>query len=226
MSALKTLCNGIWKENPTLVLMLGMCPTLATSTSARTAFFMGLATTLVLAGSNIVVSLLKPLIPAKVRIPCYIVVIATFVTIVELLMNAYAPPAVIKALGIYLPLITVNCIVLGRAEAFASKNTAWLSFFDGIGMGLGFTVALMCLAAVREFVAAGTLFEYVVIPGWQGFALLQFAPGAFLVLGCFMAVRNGVLMRKAHREGRRYDPPAELNCFTCHICKLPHHNAF
>jgi len=226
MSAIKTLCNGIWKENPTLVLMLGMCPTLATSTSARTAFFMGLATTLVLGGSNVVVSLFKRLIPAKVRIPCYIVIIATFVTIVLLLMNAYAPAAIIKALGIYLPLITVNCIVLGRAEAFASKKSPWLSLFDGIGMGLGFTLALMTLGAIREFIAAGTLFEYVVVPHWQGFALLQFAPGAFLVLGCIMAIRNAVLMRRAVQEGRRYEPPAELNCSTCHICKLPHNHRF
>lgn len=150
MNALKTFLNGLWKENPVLVLLLGMCPTLATSSSAKNAIFMGLATTCVLAGSNLVVSLFKKFIPGKVRIPCFIVIIATFVTIVQFLMDAYAPEALVKALGIYLPLITVNCIVLGRAEAFASKHGLFLSLLDGLGMGLGFTMVLTMLGAAQQ----------------------------------------------------------------------------
>lgn len=218
MTFLKTITNGLWKENPVLILMLGMCPTLATSSSARTALFMGIATTFVLACSNVAVSLFRPIIPDKVRIPCYIVIIATFVTIVQMLMEAFAPPVLVKALGIFLPLITVNCIVLGRAEAFASKHGSFLSFCDGLGMGLGFTLTLTCLGAVREFIAAGTLFELTAIPGWQGVTLMQFAPGAFMVLGLFMAVVNHLKRRKAAKLGKRYEPPAELNCATCHIC--------
>lgn len=220
MSIVKTFTNGIWKENPVLILMLGMCPTLATSSSAKNAVFMGLATTAVLTGSNVVVSILKRIIPDKVRIPCFIVVIATFVTILQFLMNAYAPEVLVKALGIFLPLITVNCIVLGRAEAFASKNNPLMSFVDGIGMGLGFTLALTALGAVREFIAAGTLFELAVIPNWQGFALLKYAPGAFMVLGCFLAFINWRKIRAAEKLGGRYDPPEELNCATCHICRI------
>lgn len=220
LNALKTLLNGIWKENPVLVLLLGMCPTLATSSSAKNAIYMGLATTCVLVGSNLVISLLKSLIPDKVRIPCFIVVIATFVTIVQFLMEAYAPPALVKSLGIYLPLITVNCIVLGRAEAFASKHGPGLALLDGIGMGLGFTLVLTLLGAVREFIAAGTLFELSVVPHWQGFSLLKFAPGAFMVLGVFLALLNAAKIRAARKAGGRYEPPAELNCATCHICHI------
>ena len=219
-NALKTLINGIWKENPVLVLMLGMCPTLATSSSAKNAIFMGMATTFVLAGSNFVVSLLKSLIPDKVRIPCFIVIIATFVTVVEFLMKAYAPASLVKSLGIYLPLITVNCIVLGRAEAFASKHGPILSLLDGFGMGLGFTLVLTMLGAVREFIAGGTLFELTVVPNWQGFALLRFAPGAFMVLGVFLAILNWSRIRAARKAGKTYEPPAELNCATCHICHI------
>lgn len=220
MNALKTFLNGLWKENPVLILLLGMCPTLATSSSAKNAIFMGMATTCVLAGSNLVVSLFKKIIPDKVRIPCFIVIIATFVTIVQFLMDAYAPAALVKALGIYLPLITVNCIVLGRAEAFASKHNPFLSLLDGIGMGLGFTLVLTLLGAVREFIASGTLFELTVVPNWQGFALLRFAPGAFMVLGVFLAIMNGIKIRAARKAGGHYDPPAELNCASCHICHL------
>ncbi len=221
MSALKTLTNGIWKENPVLILMLGMCPTLATSSSARNAIFMGLATTFVLAGSNLVVSLFKAIIPDKVRIPCFIVIIATFVTILQKLMDAYAPPALVHALGIYLPLITVNCIVLGRAEAFASKHNPALALLDGVGMGLGFTLALTALGAVREFLADGTLFELTVVPDWNGFKLLKFAPGAFIVLGLFLAGINHLRIRAAAKAGTTYEPPEELSCASCSICKLP-----
>ena len=221
MSAFKTLTNGLWKENPVLILLLGMCPTLATSSSAKNAIYMGMATTFVLACSNFVVSCFKQIIPDKVRIPCFIVVIATFVTIVQFLMEAYAPASLVKALGIYLPLITVNCIVLGRAEAFASKHNPALSLLDGIGMGLGFTLTLTALGAVREFFASGTLFELSVISSWQdGFKLLSFAPGAFIVLGCFLAVINYLKIRAAAKEGKTYEPPAELNCATCNICHI------
>ena len=217
---LKYLTNGIIKENPVLILILGTCPTLATTTQASNAFGMGLAATAVLLGSNIFISLLRKQISDKVRIPCFIVVIATFVTIVQFLMEAYAPPALVKSLGIYLPLITVNCIVLGRAEAFASKHGPGLALLDGIGMGLGFTLVLTLLGAVREFIAAGTLFELSVVPRWQGFSLLKFAPGAFMVLGVFLALLNAAKIRAARKAGGRYEPPAELNCATCHICHI------
>ena len=150
------------------------------------------------------------------RIPCYIVVIAVFVTIVQLLMAAYAPE-LNRTLGIFIPLIVVNCIVLGRAEAFASKHGPVLSLLDGIGMGLGFTVALMALGGVREFLSGGTLFEYVVVPGWPSFMLFKFPAGAFIVLAFFLAAMNYRKMRQALREGRIYEPP-ELDCSRCHIC--------
>lgn len=221
MSAFKTFTNGLWKENPVFILLLGMCPTLATSSSAKNAIYMGMATTFVLACSNFVVSCFKRIIPDKVRIPCFIVIIATFVTIVQFLMEAYAPATLVKALGIYLPLITVNCIVLGRAEAFASKNNPALSLLDGIGMGLGFTITLTALGAVREFFASGTLFELTVIPAWKdGFKLFSFAPGAFIVLGVFLAGVNYLKIRAAAQEGKIYEPPAELNCATCNICHI------
>lgn len=217
MSVFSEFVKGLWKENPVLVLMLGMCPTLAVSSSAKNALGMGIATTFVLLGSNIVISLARKGIPAKVRIPCYIVIIAVFVTIVELLMKAYAPAEINRTLGIYIPLIVVNCIVLGRAEAFASKNGVLRSALDGLGMGVGFTLALMALGAVREFIAEGTLFELHVVPGWQPFMLMKQPAGAFIVLAVFLAFMNRLKMRKAEREGRRYDPP-ELSCTTCHLC--------
>ena len=217
MSFMKELVKGIWKENPVLVLMLGMCPTLAVSSSAKNALGMGIATTCVLVGSNLAISLVRKVIPSKVRIPCYIVIIAVFVTIVEMLMNAYAPAELNKTLGIYIPLIVVNCIVLGRAEAFASKNGAFASLMDGIGMGLGFTLALMALGGVREFLSGGTFFEYEVVPGWPSFLLFKFPAGAFIVLAIFLAIMNHHKIRKAEREGTIYMPP-ELNCARCHIC--------
>ena len=188
-NALKTFTNGILKENPTFVLVLGMCPTLATTTSAINGMSMGLATLFVLVCSNIVISLLKNLIPDKVRIPAFIVVIATFVTLVQLLMQAYLP-AIYDVLGLFILLIVVNCIVLGRAEAFAAKNSVGLSALDGIGMGLGFTLALTLLGAIRELLGTGAIF------GWQvyndSFAALIFvlAPGAFIALAYMMAVVN------------------------------------
>ena len=190
MSYFQEFWKGIWKENPVLVLMLGMCPTLAVSSSAKNALGMGLATTFVLVGSNMVISMVRKVVPDKVRIPCYIVIIAVFVTIVEMLMAAYAPAELNRTLGIYIPLIVVNCIVLGRAEAFASKNGVIASGLDGLGMGFGFTLALMALGAVREFLAEGTLFELQVIPGWEPFMLMKLPPGAFIVLGFFLAGMN------------------------------------
>ena len=220
MSRFKILTNGLWKENPVLILMLGMCPTLAVSSSAKNALGMGIATTFVLFGSNLVISLIRKAIPSKVRIPCYIVVIATFVTIVDMLMEAYAPPEIYSSLGIFIPLIVVNCIVLGRAEAFASKNSPLDSMLDGLGMGIGFTLALCALGGVREFFAAGTLFELQVVPQWPGIMLMKMPTGAFIVLAFFLAIMNKMRINKAKREGKIYIPPAELNCAHCNICNM------
>jgi len=212
--------KGIWAENPVLVLVLGMCPTLAVTSSLTNGFGMGVATTFVLLGSNTVISLIRRLIPKKVRIPCYIVVIATFVTLVEMLMKAYAPAELNKALGIFIPLIVVNCIVLGRAEAFASRNGVIRSIVDALGMGVGFTLALMALGGVREFLGQGTLCELQVIPDWPSFLLMKFAPGAFIVLGLFLAGMNLITMRRAAKEGKSYEAPAELDCAHCRLCDL------
>lgn len=221
MSFLREFIKGLWKENPVLVLMLGMCPTLAVSSSAKNALGMGVATTFVLLGSNVVISLVRKLIPSKVRIPCYIVIIAVFVTIVELLMKAYAPAELNKTLGIYIPLIVVNCIVLGRAEAFASKNGILKSAMDGLGMGTGFTLALMALGAIREFIGGGTLFELQVVPNWQPCLLMKQPAGAFIVLAVFLAIMNYLQMRKARKENRKYIPPS-ISCANCHICSMHH----
>ena len=183
----KTLLNGIFKENPTFALVLGMCPTLATTTSAVNGMSMGLATLFVLVCSNVVISLLKNLIPDKVRIPAFIVVIATFVTIVEMLMKAYLP-AIYEVLGLFIPLIVVNCIVLGRAEAFAAKNTVGLSALDGIGMGLGFTLSLTVIGMIRELLGTGTCFGLNIYSDNYGMLLFVLAPGAFIVLGLLMGL--------------------------------------
>jgi len=221
MSLWKEYAKGIWRENPVLVLVLGMCPTLAVSTSMKNGLGMGLATTFVLVGSNLVISSIRKIVPRKVRIPCYIVVIATFVTIVDMVMHAYAPPELNDALGIFIPLIVVNCIVLGRAEAFASKKGLLDSLMDALGMGTGFTLALMALGGVREFLGSGSLFEIKLIPAWNTeFLLMKFAPGAFIVLGLFLAGMNWLGARRARREGRLYFPPRELNCSTCRICRI------
>lgn len=183
----KTLLNGIFKENPTFALVLGMCPTLATTTSAINGMSMGLATMFVLICSNVVISLLKNLIPDKVRIPAFIVVIATFVTIVEMLMKAYTP-AIYDVLGLFIPLIVVNCIVLGRAEAFAAKNSVGLSALDGIGMGLGFTLSLTVIGIIRELLGTGTCFGLNIYPDNYSMLLFVLAPGAFIVLGLLMGL--------------------------------------
>ena len=186
-NASKTLTNGILKENPTFGLVLGMCPTLATTTSAINGMSMGLATMFVLICSNVVISLLKNVIPDKVRIPAFIVVIATFVTIVQLVMQAYVP-TIYATLGLFIPLIVVNCIVLGRAEAFAAKNSVGLSALDGIGMGLGFTLSLTLIGAVREFLGTGHIFNLPIMNEQYGMLIFVLAPGAFIVLAYLMAL--------------------------------------
>lgn len=188
-NALKTFTNGILKENPTFVLVLGMCPTLATTTSALNGMSMGLATMFVLVCSNVVISMLKNLIPDKVRIPAFIVVIASFVTLVQLAMQAYVP-AIYDVLGLFIPLIVVNCIVLGRAEAFAAKNSVGLSALDGLGMGLGFTLALTLLGAVREFLGAGSIFGCRIYSENYVSLIFVLAPGAFIALAYLLAIIN------------------------------------
>jgi electron transport complex protein RnfE len=190
MNQLNNFTKGFLRENPILVLVLGTCPTLATTSSALNGMGMGLATTFVLVGSNVFISLLKNVIPDKVRIPAFIVVIATFVTIVDLVMQAFVP-SLYETLGIFIPLIVVNCIVLGRAEAFASKNTVWSSFLDGAGMGLGFTMALGVLGAVREILGSGSVFSFKFIPG-DAILVFVLAPGAFIALGYMIAVVNKI----------------------------------
>ena len=218
MNPLKELLKGIWKENPVLVLSLGMCPSLATSSSALNGLGMGLATTFVLFCSNMVISLIRNLVPAKIRIPCYIVVIAAFVTVVDLLMQAYTG-ALYNALGIFIPLIVVNCIVLGRAEAFASKNGILASGMDGLGMGLGFTLALTVIGMIREFLAAGTLFQVQLTADWQyGFSVMSQAPGGFIVMGFVLAAMNVYNRRRAEKAGQTYEPPQGLDCRHCSIC--------
>ncbi|MBP5476446.1 MAG: electron transport complex subunit E [Paludibacteraceae bacterium] len=187
--ALNTFTNGLLRENPTFVLVLGMCPTLATTTSAVNGMSMGLATMFVLVCSNVVISLLRNLIPDKVHIPAYIVVIASFVTMVQLLMQAYVP-AIYETLGLFIPLIVVNCIVLGRAEAFAAKNNVGLSLLDGLGMGLGFTIALTVLGAVRELLGTGMCFGKMIYPDSFGMLVFVLSPGAFIALAYLMAVVN------------------------------------
>ena len=180
------MMNGIVKENPTFVLLLGMCPTLGTTSSAINGMGMGLATMFVLICSNVVISLIKNLIPDMVRIPSFIVVIASFVTLLQMVMQAYA------TLGLFIPLIVVNCIVLGRAEAFAAKNNAVASMFDGIGMGLGFTIALTLLGAVREFLGTGKVFDFAILPEEYGMLVFVLAPGAFIALGYLIALINSL----------------------------------
>ena len=185
MKPLNELIKGIIRENPTFVLTLGLCPTLAVSVSLVNGIGMGIAATFVIIGSNIIIAMLKNLIPDKVRIPCYIVVIATFVTITELVMKAYSP-ALNRALGIYVPLIVVNCIVLGRAEAFASKNTVRDSLMDGIGMGIGFTLALLLISGIREFLGTGTLLGLTLVRGFKPVLMVAMPSGALLVIGLLL----------------------------------------
>ena len=199
-SPVERLVNGIVKENPTFVLVLGMCPTLAVTTSAVNGVGMGLTTTAILAASNLIISMLRNFIPDKVRIPAFIVVVASFVTIVQFLLEAFIP-SLYSALGIYIPLIVVNCILLGRAEAYASKNKPIASLFDGIGMGLGFTLSITCIGAVRELLGAGQLFGMQLLPladsangvmGYEPITIFVLAPGAFFVLAALAALQNNL----------------------------------
>ncbi len=197
---LERLYNGLVKENPTLVLMLGMCPTLAVSTRASNGIGMGLSTLAVLVLSNLVISLLRKVIPDQVRLPAYIVIVASLVTVTELLIEAYLP-SVYEALGIYIPLIVVNCIILGRAEAYANKNKPLLSVFDGIGMGLGFTVALTLAGAVREILGSGTFFGLRVLPETvEPIGIFIQPPGAFLVIAFFVIILNAIGIKTRQRE--------------------------
>lgn len=189
MSNFKTFMNGVIKENPIFTLLLGMCPTLGVTSSASNGLGMGLATTFVLVMSNLVVALVKDFIPDKVRIPAFIVIIATFVTIVEMTMQAYLP-ALFASLGLFIPLIVVNCIVLGRAEAYASKNSPVSSIFDGLGMGIGFSLALTLLGSVREFLGSGKVFSLTIYPEDYGMLVFVLAPGAFIALGFLIATIN------------------------------------
>ncbi|HKL98960.1 MAG TPA: electron transport complex subunit E [Mobilitalea sp.] len=210
------LSNGLIKENPTFILMLGMCPTLAVTTSASNAIGMGLSTTVVLALSNLLVSALRKFIPDKVRIPYFIVVVASLVTIVQLLLKGYFP-AIDEALGIYIPLIVVNCIIFGRVEAYGAKNTIGLSFFDGIGMGLGFTVALLAIGAFRELLGAGELFGIRVTPeSFEPISMFVLAPGAFLVLAMLTALQNKLKLPSAtNGSGKRSSLSCGGNCAEC-----------
>lgn len=215
--ARERLYNGLIKENPTFVLMLGMCPTLAVTTSAMNGLGMGLTTMVVLALSNVMISLLRNFIPDKVRIPAFIVIIASFVTMVELLLEGFIP-SLYNALGIYIPLIVVNCIILGRAEAFASKNSIILSLFDGIGMGLGFAFALTCIGAVRELLGAGTLFDFQVMPtGYVPCAIFIMAPGAFFVLAVLTALQNKIKIigEKRGKDMSKVGSGCSEDCMNC-----------
>ncbi|MBN1253578.1 MAG: electron transport complex subunit E [Bacteroidales bacterium] len=195
MSKINLVTKGFLKENAVLVLFLGLCPTLGTTTSAINGLAMGLATTFVLIMSNTVVSLVKSLIPDMVRIPAFIVIIATFVTVVELTMQAFVPE-LFEVLGLFIPLIVVNCIILGRAEAFASKNNVFDSILDGLGMGLGFAFALTILGAIREILGSGAIFGMKFFSG-DGMLVFVLAPGAFLVLGYLIAITNKINSKKA-----------------------------
>lgn len=190
------LHNGIIKENPTFVMMLGMCPTLAVTSSAINGLGMGLSTTVVLILSNMLISALRKIIPDKVRIPAFIVVVASFVTIVQLLLQAYIP-FLYSALGVYIPLIVVNCIILGRAEAYASKNPVFASAFDGIGMGLGFTLGLTLIGICREILGTGAVFGFKFIPDGLQISIFVMAPGAFFVLAALTALQNRLQMPSA-----------------------------
>lgn len=200
MSKLNILTKGFFKENPSLILVLGTCPTLAVTTSVNNALGMGAATTFVLLMSNMIISLLKNVIPDKVRIPCYIVIIATFVSIIDLLIQGFLP-ALSSSLGVFIPLIVVNCIVLGRAEAFANKNSVLDSALDGLGMGIGFTISLTLIATVREILGAGSFMGHQFIPSQYNILIFILAPGAFLVFGFIMALVRHLVNK--HEEKRK-----------------------
>lgn len=214
---LERLKNGIVTENPIFVQVLAMCPTLAVTTSAENAVGMGLAATVVLIFSNLIISAIRKFIPDKIRIPAYIVIIASFVTIIDMLMHGYVP-GLYKSLGIFIPLIVVNCVILGRAEAYASKNKVLPSVFDAIGMGLGFTIALFAIGAFREVIGNGTILGFAVMPAsYEPASIMILAPGAFFTVGALMAVLNANNMRKAKKNGTSVKP-LEHNCGSCSGC--------
>ena len=213
--ALERLYNGIIKENPTFVLMLGICSTLAVTSTAVNGLGMGLSTAAVLVLSNMMISLLRKVIPDGVRMPAYIVIIASFVTVVQLLMQAYVP-SLYESLGIFIPLIVVNCIILGRAEAYASKNGVFLSVFDGIGMGLGFTLALTLLGTLRELLGSGSIFGLTVMPsGYEPIAIMVMAPGAFFVLAVLAALQNKLKAPSATNTGDESGLACGGHCAGC-----------
>ena len=210
------LMNGLVKENPTFVLMLGMCPTLAVTTSAINGIGMGLSTTAVLIMSNMMISMLRKIIPDSVRMPAFIVIVASFVTIVDFLMEGFVP-SLYDSLGLYIPLIVVNCIILGRAESYASKNPVIPSIFDGIGMGLGFTVGLTSIGIVRELIGSGKIFNMQILPdSYEPFTIFILAPGAFFVLACLVALQNKVKNNLA-RKGKKVPEAAGCgaSCASC-----------
>ena len=207
------LYNGIIKENPTFVLVLGMCPTLAVTSSLINGAGMGLSTMAVLILSNCVISLLRNIIPNSVRVPAYIVIVASFVTILQFLLEAYLP-SLNSALGIYIPLIVVNCIILGRAESYASKNPVIPSIFDGVGMGLGFTIALSILGGFREILGAGTILG-INIPNWDGIGIFVMAPGAFFVLAFLIAIQNQIRISHGKKPRKLH---CEEGCASCQGC--------
>ena len=210
---LERVYNGIVKENPTIILMLGMCPTLAVSTRAANGIGMGLSTMAVLILSNVVISLLRNVIPDDVRLPAYIVIVASLVTVAELLIEAYLP-SLYEALGIYIPLIVVNCIILGRAEAYANKHTPLLSAMDGLGMGLGFTIALTVAGAIREFLGNGTFFGAQILPeSVDAIAIFVQPPGAFLVLAAIIAVMNAIGIKS--RQRKLVESDCDGQCAAC-----------
>ena len=208
--------NGIIKENPTVILMLGMCPTLAVTTSAINGVGMGVSTLAVLIFSNLIISLLRKVIPDEVRLPAYIVIVASLVTVVDLIMQAYTP-GIYSALGIYIPLIVVNCIILGRAEAYAAKNEPLLAAADGLGMGLGFTIALLIIGAIRELVGAGSIFGFSILKGiYQPIAIFVNSPGAFLVIGFVIAIFNACNVKTRQRQ---FADGCEGMCAGCQMAK-------
>lgn len=218
------LYNGIIKENPTFVLMLGMCPTLAVTSSAINGMGMGLTTTVVLMASNMVIAALRKVIPDKVRIPAFIVIVASLVTIVQQLLQAFVP-SLYDALGIYIPLIVVNCIILGRAEAYASKNGILLSACDGIGMGLGFTVGLTLIGIFREFLGTGSIFNIGIMPdSYEPITIFVLAPGAFFVLACLTALQNKFKMPSATNGEKGSKLSCGGNCASCsgNVCAANH----
>lgn len=218
-SCMERLYNGIVKENPTFVLMLGMCPTLAVTTSAINGVGMGLSTTVVLVLSNMLISMLRKIIPDSVRMPAFIVVVASFVTMVQFLLEGFVP-SLYAALGLYIPLIVVNCIILGRAESYASKNPVLPSVFDGIGMGLGFTIGLTCIGIVRELIGAGSVFGVQIMPdAYEPVTIFILAPGAFLVLSGLVALQNKVKAKAAKKGKKAEESGCKVDgCASCGGC--------